>query len=88
MKTYYLVSEETFKSMLEDALKCRALESGGVDTWEWYGASIWDFLKECALENEVEDVKNYSFKDIVKSDLKYFKKIFVEGEYESESTDS
>lgn len=80
MKTYYLVSEEILKSMLEDALKFRALESGGVDTWEWYGASIYDFLKECALENEVEGVEIHSFKDIVKSDLKYFKKIMVESE--------
>lgn len=78
MKTYYLVSEENLKSMLEDALKCHALESGGVDTWEWYGASIYDFLKECASENE--DVEIHSFKDVVKSDLKYYKKIMVESE--------
>ena len=80
MKTYYLVSERTFKSMLEDALKFRALENGGVDNWEWYGASLNDFLKECALENEVENEEDYSFEDIVKSDLKYFKKIMVESE--------
>ena len=80
MKTYYLVTERTLKSVLEDALKFRALESGGVDNWEWYGASHGDFLKECALENEIEDEEDYSFEDIVKSDLKYFKKIMVESE--------
>ena len=80
MKTYYLIFEETFKSILEDALKFRALESGGVDNWEWYGASLNDFLKECALENEIEDEEDYSFEDIVKSDLKYFKKTMVESE--------
>ena len=80
MKTYYLVTERTLKSVLEDALKFRALESGGVDNWEWYGASLGDFLKECALENEIEDEEDYSFEDIVKSDLKYFKKIMVESE--------
>ena len=80
MKTYYLVSEETLKSMLEDALKCHALESGGVDTWEWYGTSLYDLLKEWALENKIGDEENYSFKDIVKSELKYFKKIMIESE--------
>lgn len=80
MKTYYLVSEKTFKSMLEDALKCRALEIGGVDSWEWYGVSLWDFLKEWSSENEIEDVENYSLKDVANSDLKYFKKIMVESE--------
>ena len=34
MKTYYLVSETNFKSILEDVLKFRALESGGVDNWK------------------------------------------------------
>ena len=80
MKTYYLVSEKTFNYMLEDALKFRALESGGVDNWEWYSASLNDFLEDWALENKVEDKENCSFKDIVKSDLKYFKKIMVESE--------
>ena len=80
MKTYYLISERTFKPILEDALKFRALESGGVDNWEWYGASFSDFLKEWASKNEIEDEEDYSFEDIVKSDLKYFKKIMVESE--------
>ena len=80
MKTYYLVSETTLKSMLEDTLKFHALESGGVDNWEWYGASLNDFLKEWASENEIKEEEDYSFKDIVKSDLKYFKKIMVESE--------
>lgn len=34
MKTYYLVSEEALKSMLKDAFKFHALETGGVDNWE------------------------------------------------------
>ena len=80
MKTYYLVSEENFKSILKDVLKFRALESGGVDNWEWYGASLYDFLKEWASENEIGDEENYSFKDIVKSELKFFKKVMVENE--------
>lgn len=80
MKTYYLVSEKIFKYMLENALKFCALESGGVDNWEWYSASLDDFLEDWALRNKVEDKENCSFEDIIKSDLKCFKKIMVESE--------
>ena len=80
MKTYYLVSEEVLKSMLKDAFKFHALETGGVDNWEGYGASLYDFLKEWALENEIGDEEHYSFKDLVKSELKFFKKIMIESE--------
>lgn len=83
MKTYYLVSETTFKSILEDALKFRALESGGVDNWNWYYDSLGDFLKERIREFEPnldEDNEDFSFVDIVNSELKYFKKIVIESE--------
>ena len=80
MKTYYLVSEEALKSMLKDAFKFHVLETGGVDNWEGYGASLYDFLKEWALENEIGDEEHYSFKDLVKDELKFFKKIMVESE--------
>ena len=80
MKTYYLVSEETLKSILENTFKFHALETGGVDSWEWYGASLYYFLEEWALENKIGDEEHYSFKDIVKSELKNFKKIMIESE--------
>ena len=79
MKTYYLVCEKTLKTMLEDALKFHALETGGVDNWEGYGASFSEFLEEWASESKVE-AEDYSFESLVKSNLKFFKKIMVESE--------
>ena len=40
-----------------------ALESGGVDNWDWYGESIRDFLRE----NEVKH-----FKDLIEKELKEY----------------
>ncbi|MDY5667909.1 MAG: hypothetical protein SPK43_01450 [Candidatus Onthovivens sp.] len=41
-----LIEREKLISLISDSLKLQALENGGVDNWEWYGASITDFLDE------------------------------------------
>jgi len=37
---YYKIAEDVLKNMLQDSIKLSYLESGGVDNWDWYGASI------------------------------------------------
>lgn len=54
---YYIVEENLLKELWINDLKLAALESGGVDNWEWYGESINDFLKEQKAENFEELVK-------------------------------
>ena len=34
-----LVSE--YKELLKDSEKLRRLDAGGVDNWDWYGASLY-----------------------------------------------
>lgn len=34
------INSKTFLSLVEDALKFRDLDSGGVDNWEWYSESL------------------------------------------------
>lgn len=48
---YYIVEEKLLKNLWINDLKLAALESGGVDNWEWYGESINDFLKEQKAKN-------------------------------------
>lgn len=48
---YYIVEENLLKELWIDNLKLAALESGGVDNWEWHGESISDFLKEQRAKN-------------------------------------
>lgn len=51
---YYLVSRDDLLEMLEAQYRLAALETGGVDNWEWCSDSFSDFLKEYIREN-----KNY-----------------------------
>jgi hypothetical protein len=48
MENYYLVPEKDLYKMIKDQLVLSALESGGVDNWEWYSASISDLVEDYA----------------------------------------
>lgn len=50
MKTYK-ISEKRLRELLEAEITLSALNSGGVDNWEWYGVSINDFLEFWLDEN-------------------------------------
>lgn len=43
---YIAISAEDYKDLLTNSMKLRALECGGVDSWDWCGESISDFKKE------------------------------------------
>lgn len=59
-KDLMVITVREYKSLLKDSLVLTALESGGVDNWDWYGESIGDFLNR---EN-VED-----FDELVERDM-------------------
>ena len=50
MEKYYKISENLLRELMKDSLTLTALESGGVDNWEWYGESCCDFLDEADAE--------------------------------------
>ncbi len=54
---YYIISEERLKELLEEEARYIALENGGVDNWEWYGASIQDYLGLCET-NAIYEIVN------------------------------
>ena len=65
MEKYYKVSESELRELIHDSLMLCALQNGGVDNWEWYGASIHDFLEangaQCEDEYDIaeKELKNY-----------------------------
>ena len=63
---YYIVEEHLLKELWINDLKLAALESGGVDNWEWYGESINDFLKG----EKVEDFEELAKREIIRMELK------------------
>lgn len=43
---YIAVTPAYLADLIYDSMKLTALESGGVDNWEWYGESISEYMKE------------------------------------------
>lgn len=54
MEKYYKVSESELRELIHDSMMFCALQNGGVDNWEWYGASIQQFLSANAGPDEDE----------------------------------
>ena len=69
---YRIVPEERLLELLSTENKMVALESGGVDNWEWYGASICDYINEWVAENNLDLDKDWSFEDIARKDIEKF----------------
>mgnify|MGYP006993853378 CR=1 FL=1 len=71
-----ILTEIKFKNIYSDYLKYLALQRGGVDNWEWYGESLYNFLQDCYFENHSdrtkEDFNNeeyYDFDVVVDEDI-------------------
>ena len=71
MKKYRLVPETELLDLLENSNKLQALENGGVDNWDWYGASIRDYFEACITELnlELDEDEDLDFTTIAKIDL-------------------
>lgn len=79
-----IVPKEELIELIEALYKLAALESGGVDNWEWCGESVSDFLDRYWIENhdalikffnltteeEIEEFKDdFSFADIAQFEV-------------------
>ena len=68
MKKYRLVEENKLIDLLEAYNRLQALENGGVDNWEWYGA-LGDFLEAWITEKGLDPDCDWDFTAIAKDDL-------------------
>lgn len=79
MEKYYKVRESTLLDLFEIAYRFEALLDGGVDNWEWYRDSYYNFLRTYCENNGIDPEQVYEgeldFSDIAKSDLKNFEEI-------------
>lgn len=74
-KKFYKVEEKDLLDMLEAYERLIALEAGGVDDWDWYGASLTDRLRFLREEYEAFDEKDFYFEDVAKIQLKNYEEI-------------
>lgn len=71
----YIISEKDLRDLLYYYNKGLALESGGVDNWEWYGESISDYVNNFRRENDIpydDDEEEFYLEDIVEICIKNF----------------
>lgn len=69
MKKYRLVEEKKLIDLLESYNRLQALENGGVDNWEWYGASLGDFLEAWIAEKGLDPDSDWDFTAMAEDDL-------------------
>jgi hypothetical protein len=75
---YYKISKKRLLKLLEADAKLEALENGGVDNWEWSGASMSDYLlsyiQEIHPDMEDDDKDDFWFDSIAEERLKNYEK--------------
>ena len=71
----YLISESELKELLYSTLTLTALESGGVDSWSWYGESISEFISEWKEDHNIPEDEEIYIENIVEDHVKQFKEV-------------
>lgn len=69
MKKYRLIEEKELILLLESYNRLQALENGGVDNWEWYGASLGDFLEAWIVESGLDPDSDWDFTSMAEKDI-------------------
>ncbi len=64
------IEQRKLLALLEAYFKLAALESGGVDNWEWYGDSLCQYLQEDEM-NRPQD-NDYDFRDMAENYMKFW----------------
>ena len=63
------IEQRKLINLLEAYFKLAALESGGVDNWEWYGDSLCQYLEEDEMSTTQDD---YDFRDMAENYMKFW----------------
>lgn len=76
MVKYCLVPKDELKELLCDSLTLQALECGGIDNWDWYGASITDFIEAAKVDYNVpEDDNDFDISDMADVDVEGYRTV-------------
>ena len=64
------IEQRKLLALLEAYFKLAALESGGVDNWEWYRDSLCQYLQEDEMNRPQDD--DYDFRDMAENYMKFW----------------
>ena len=73
-KKYYLVEEEEMVNLLDSYLHLLALEQGGVGDWEWYYASLGEFIDQHKLDHGIR----YTIRNMAKEELSNYSAVMLD----------
>lgn len=63
MEKYYKISESELIRLLATYIRMDALETAGVDNWEWYGINFNETIQEYFPDKKEEELNHASFED-------------------------
>lgn len=73
---YCLIPKDELKELLCDSLTLQALDCGGVDNWDWYGASMRDFIDAAKADYNVpEDDDDFDIDDMAAVDVEGYRTV-------------
>lgn len=73
---YCLVPKNELVDLLYDSLKLQALECGGVDSWNWYGDSVRDFIDSAKVDYNIpEDDDDFDISDMAEVDVEGYRTV-------------
>lgn len=72
---YCLVPKDELKDLLYDSLRLQALDCGGVDNWDWYGASIRDFIDAAKADYNVPEDDDFNISDMADVDVEGYRTV-------------
>lgn len=72
---YCLVPKDELKDLLYDSLRLQALDCGGVDNWDWYGASIRDFIDAAKADYNVPEDNDFNISDMADVDVEGYRTV-------------
>ena len=63
------IDKKELRELLEAYYKLQALECGGVDNWEWYGASLQDYATSAGFKD---------FDELIEADTRFLLREYSE----------
>ena len=74
MEKYYKISESELIELLASSIRMDALESSGVDNWEWYSEAISSHVDYFRKKNNIKE-EDIWLEDIVEFDIQNYTEV-------------
>jgi hypothetical protein len=67
-----IISKDQLQEYIKAYLELAALENGGVDNWEWYGESFYNYAEEEGFNKEKHEDINGFFEELADKEVEKY----------------